>query len=238
MSELVVQCDDDIMTLTLNRPLDGNRITPELASDLGGALRSAPRRGVRCIILAGEGDSLCEGDSHGLDVSAGSEAAARELGAWLRTVTDPLVDLMHTIDVPTVTAVKGPVLGIGLALTLASTVTIADPQAVLGTGQWPSGVVGHGIPFLLGSIPPAERAAMLILDRKMTAARARELGLICDLAPAGHLDAVVRGVALEIASRTPAATGVLLRAVRDAHNLTRKDSFRYGSYLAESAVVS
>ncbi|MFH8798194.1 enoyl-CoA-hydratase DpgD [Streptomyces sp. NPDC017936] len=115
---------------------------------------------------------------------------------------------------PLIARVNGYALGGGFELALACDIVIAAEHAEFALTEARLGLVaGAGGVFRLTRQAPF-RVAMghLLTGRRMTAARAYELGLVNEVVPAGELDACVDGWLEDVLSCAPLS----LRAAKEA----------------------
>ena len=210
---------DGVATITLARPRMRNALVPELLLDLCVALETAGRRDdVRCVLLLAEGDAF----SIGLDL----RRLAREMrGSGLQPYAAELVGLLNQamltlmrLRQPVVAAAHGRVEGAALGLLLASDLVVAAEDTSFGAGYAVSGLSPDGgWTALLPRVAGSRRAgAGLLLDRAISAAQARDWGLVNDLVPAHELASSALGIARRIAA-SPSAT------VRNAKRMLRGD---------------
>ena len=126
--------DDQIATITLNRPNQMNAISPDLERELHEALdEAAADDSVRTIILTGSGRAFSAGYDLGREREAPRTRSAA-LAQWMPTDmahTDHVMHIME-LDKPVIAAVNGWALGGGFWYTLACDITIASEQAAFG----------------------------------------------------------------------------------------------------------
>ena len=126
--------DDQIATITLNRPDQMNAISPDLERELHEALDEADADdSVRVIIITGNGRAFSAGYDLGRE-REGIDTRSEALKQWMPTDmnhTDHVMHLME-LDKPIIAAVNGWALGGGFWYTLACDITIASEQAAFG----------------------------------------------------------------------------------------------------------
>ena len=162
--EVLYDVDEHVATITLNRPDRLNAATFELGEQLQAAFRSADASpDVRVVILTGAGKAFCSGD----DVEAAwgdprMEATMAELGAARPPMTPEVATILDCRK-PTIAAVNGVALGIGMDLAVLCDLRIASERARFGqlfvkmglmadvTGYW-------CLPRLVGSAQAAASA--------------------------------------------------------------------------------
>src|ERR1700722_3206527 len=128
-TELLVETQHGVRTLTLNRPECHNAFNDELAEIFCAAFAEAVAdQGVRAILIAGAGKSFCSGrDTRVLGHRARSES---DFEFVRRHQEQRLV--MLNCPKPIVTALKGAALGGGCELALAADIRVADGTLTMG----------------------------------------------------------------------------------------------------------
>ena len=129
---LTLRFDAALATLTLNDPDRLNALSAAMALGVIEALTelSKPRRGVRALLIRGEGRGFCAG----ANLAAEARAVTRGQGKApainaVETAFHPMLRRLHALPVPVIAAVNGPCLGIGLGLALAADHIIASEAA-------------------------------------------------------------------------------------------------------------
>ena len=170
-------------TITIANPSgEGNLLNPTVIAGLIEQLLAADADPeVTGIILVGAGAVFCSG----LDIpaiQAGGDPV--EFATALAT----MLKLLPTLGTPIAAAVNGPAVASGASIVAAVDYAVAVPDAVIGTRE-----VGLGIWPMVAQVPLIQRlgarAAMENVGSgdPFTAERAREVGLINEIAPAEHL---------------------------------------------------
>lgn len=200
----------------MNRPAVHNAFDETLIAELTAAVRTLDDEdGVRAIVLAGEGRSF----SAGADLNwmkrqaAGSVdenlADARRLAALFRTIS-----LART---PTIARVHGAALGGGMGLASACDICVASTAAQFATSEVRFGIVPSAIsPYVVRAIGERQAYRYFQTAERIGAERAREIGLVHELAAPEDLDAAVQKIVdalLEGGPLAQAAATDLIRAV-------------------------
>jgi enoyl-CoA hydratase/carnithine racemase len=199
--------DAHVATITLNRPERKNAIGPEMANELVWALDEARDDAeVRVVVLTGAGNVFSAGGDLG-GMSAGGEPLAMK-----GDFADLLVRLAE-LGKPTIARVPGPAMGGGCGLVASCTFAIAAESAVLGTPEIKRGL----FPFMI--LAPLARVVrrrdlleLILLGEKISAARAKELGILSQVVADDALDATVADLAKRLAAQSPTAMRLGLRA--------------------------
>lgn len=233
---VLLQRDGSVATLTLNRPNVHNALNAALLTDLERTVTSlADDPEVRVVVVAGAGDrSFCAGAD--LDELAGlpAEDALATLSRGQRVFR-----AIETCGTPVIAAVNGPALGGGFELALASAFVVASTRASFGFPESGLGLIpGYGGTQRLARLIGSHAAAHLMLTgSRLQAERAYALGLVpLPPVPPEELAGVVAEVAGAVASRSPAASGLILRAIATA--APPESALSYESALAAIATSS
>ena len=126
-----VQRRGAVSTIILDRPQAMNAVN----TDFGDALRAAVEEAaqddsVRAVVLTGNGKAFCSG----ADLKSGFEPDADgfpDVGNALRNRFHPIIEGLKTMPKPTIAAINGPAVGIGLSFALACDLSIAAESSYL-----------------------------------------------------------------------------------------------------------
>ena len=192
-----------IAHLTLNRPEKKNALNQALMDELIAALHSIrDNRAIRCIIIAGAGDTFCAGmDLHEL----GNRHKAPH--RWDQGDLRELLALLRSCPQITIASVQGYCLGGGMVLVNGCELAVAANDARIGMPEIIRGSYGAvATPTLFQSGVPAKTAFRVSLTGKnLTGEEAARVGLVSHAVPAEELKSNVDALAHDIASRHPAA---------------------------------
>lgn len=208
LNTLRIEIEDELATLTLDRPDAFNAMSPELIGELVVAMGWLADQGeFRALIVTGAGPAFCAGgditwfrkgiEEEGLDISADVRRGADALHA-------AIIDL-HRIEVPVIAAVNGPAAGAGFSLALACDLRIAAESAFFAPaygriGASPDGGMTYFLPRLLG---PAKALELLLEDPNLKAEAALEMGLVSAVVPGEELIERARERAAQLAKLAP-----------------------------------
>ena len=121
--------DDGVAQVRLIRADKMNALDADMFNFLveaGQALQNM--KGLRCVVLAGEGRAFCAGR----DISAVTPADDDVMG-YLGDKVTPLLKSMSAFPAPTFAAVQGACLGVGLGLAIATDVVYVAENAKIGS---------------------------------------------------------------------------------------------------------
>ncbi|MDQ8029938.1 MAG: crotonase/enoyl-CoA hydratase family protein [Brevundimonas sp.] len=180
-------------------------------------------RAVRCVVLTGAGRAFSAGgDLKAMRDKAGAFAGAGpDIREGYRREVQLIVRALYGLEVPLVTAVNGPAMGLGGDIAGLADIRIASEQATFGAPFLRLGILpGDGGAWLLPrNVGYARAAEMLFTGRTVDAHTAHEWGLVNRVVPADALMDEAMKTATEIAAQAPHAlrmTKALLRQGRDA----------------------
>ena len=215
MSEEVVlmQIEDGVAVLTLNRPDRLNAWTPELGSAYFDLLEQcAADSEVRAIVVTGAGRGFCAGaDMQDLQALGAGDIDGAERRQDERPQTFPT-----TLAKPVIAAINGPVAGIGLALALMCDIRFIADDAKVTTAFARRGLVGeYGMAWMLPRlVGPAAAMDLLFSGRVILGPEAAQLGLANRSVPTDQLLDETLAYARELATwSSPASMAAMKRQV-------------------------
>jgi 2-(1,2-epoxy-1,2-dihydrophenyl)acetyl-CoA isomerase len=223
---ILTDVTDRVGTITLNRPARRNALSGELIAALDDAVRQmAGEDDAKVIVLTGAAAEGAHGGfCSGGDVKgSGRGTRGSEKGVPKDALSGDLgrhdlhaAMLLHLMPKPTIAMVGGPAIGAGCSLAAACDLRFASEDAVFATNFSPNGLSGdYGGSFFWTRIGGTALARRLyLLNEKIPAPRALELGMVHAVVPAAELRAYTYEVAHKLV-RTPAT---LLALVKDNLN--------------------
>ena len=178
MSTIVIQRDDAVATVLMNRPEKHNAFNPELIAELNEAflvLGKDPE--VRVLVLAGEGPSFSAGADLDWMKAQGEESYEQNFES-----SQKMGDLFRTIDQcpkPVVAKIQGAALGGGAGLVCAADIAVAGPKALLGFTEVRLGLVAAVIsPFVMRRLGYSVAREKLLTGERFGADEALRIGLV------------------------------------------------------------
>jgi enoyl-CoA hydratase/carnithine racemase len=187
----------------INREARRNAINPEVLAGIEAAVAQAGADAtIRAIVLTGVGDkAFCAG----ADLSKGT-------GTFQAAPDEPTTDFgrlarkVRLCGVPLIARVNGACVAGGMGLMGLCDLAIAADHARFGLPEVKVGVFPMQVLVYLRSILSARHINELCLTGELIgAARAAEIGLINEVAPAGELDARIEALVAKIAAASPMA---------------------------------
>lgn len=177
--------EENILTLTLNRPDVYNAFNEEMLSELLDAFKKAAEDDeVRCVILTGAGNAFCSGQ----DLKDFNEKKITFKEA-IDTRYNPLIKQIAYLPKPVICAINGVAAGAGISLILAcdyriATAGIAMTEVFINVGLVPD----SGSSFFLPRITGLSKAfEMCATGDKITAEEAKDFGIVNKIVYSGKL---------------------------------------------------
>ncbi len=217
MSHILSSIESSVLTVTLNRPDKYNSFTEPMAIDLQHTLKDAEADNVRCVVLKANGKAFCAGQ----DLQEVVERAKDEdytLSDTVETSYNPVIKAIRELEKPVVCAVQGTAAGAGANIAFACDIVIASHEAMFVQAFSKIGLIpdSGGTFFLPRLVGLARTNAMYLLDEKITADRAVELGLIYKAVTHAKLNEETQSIANKIASMPTKGFGLYKRAVNQS----------------------
>lgn len=204
-----------VARLTINNLDKRNALDHEMLDALARtAHRLANGIEVRCLIITGSERSF----SAGYDIANISEESFAEEAE--RLVAHPFHEAMTAIEsfpYPTLAAINGHALGGGLELAIQCDLRIAAETAKLGMPPAKLGLVySHtGLGKFIETIGVPRTKELFFIGRNLTAAQAREIGLVSEVVAAEALEPAMLELAAEIAGNAPLSLTGNKRVIRE-----------------------
>ncbi len=216
---LLLDRDDAVAIVTLNRPKALNALNRQLLAELDDVIASVGAdASLRVLVVTGAGDRAFAAGADITELSALAPDTARGFAAAGQAVFSRL----ETLGKPTIAAVNGFALGGGCELAMACTLRIAADSAQFGQPEIDLGLLpGFGGTQRLTRLVGRGRALDLLLrGHRIGAAEAERIGLVNLVVPAASLLERVRQIAGELAAKAPVAMRYILAAVHEGADLT------------------
>jgi 2-(1,2-epoxy-1,2-dihydrophenyl)acetyl-CoA isomerase len=200
--------ENGIARLTLNRPQAGNAIDVPLARALMEAAFDCDEdEAIRCVLLTGNGRMFCAGgDITGFaGAGARSPVLLKELTAYIHSAASRFSRMAK----PMVTAVNGPAAGAGLGFSLLGDIAIAAKSAHFTMAYTAIGLSPDaGATWLLPRLIGLRRAQeMTLLNKRVSADEAAEIGLITRVVADDALAITANEIAEKLAASATRAIG-------------------------------
>jgi enoyl-CoA hydratase/carnithine racemase len=215
-----------VLIVTMNRPQARNALSGPMLALLRAAwdqVDSDP--GIRVCVLTGAGGAFCAG----ADLKAMHSRPPGEqfqAGTVDLSVMAPMLK-GRRLTKPLIAAVEGPAIAGGTEILQATDIRVAGASARFGISEarWGLFPLGGSAVRLPRQIPYTVAADLLLTGRHISAAEAREIGLIGRVVPDGQALLTALEIADLIAANGPVAVRAILRTMRETEGLPENEAF-------------
>jgi len=233
--EVELSRDAGVLTLTLNRPDVLNAVNQAMHAMLAAALKEARDPDVRVVVVTGAGRGFCVGQ----DLTEFRESPG-DIGGRLRAGYHPNILALRSLEKPVVAAVNGPAAGAGLSLACACDIRIAAESAsfvpaFIGIGLVPDSGSSYFVSRLLG---PARAFEWMTQNTKLSAADAKEWGLVSEVVPDEALEERSAELARSYAAAPTRGIGMTKRLFDRAATATLEEQLELEAQLQTAATRS
>jgi methylglutaconyl-CoA hydratase len=221
---LEIELKGPVATIWMNRPDMHNAFDETLITELTSACKTLDDdKTVRVVVLAGRGKSF----SAGADLNWMKRAAnnsvddnlndARALAGMLRVLAE--------MKKPTIARVQGAALGGGMGLASACDIAVASSKAVFATSEVKFGIIPSAIsPYVLRAIGARQAYRYFQSAERISAERAREIGLVHEAVEADELDAKVQEIVTALLQGGPLSQSAAKDLIRAVNNQPINDN--------------
>jgi len=208
---ILVDRQDHVLTITLNRPDKLNAFNHVMFQELYDAVMAGDRdSSVRCVIITGAGRAF----SAGADIAAFKAAVEENKRTGIHTASavdqvllERFSDEIGKTSVPIIAAINGPALGLGFTLTIGCDIRFISDKATMGAVFARMGLTPEfGSTYNLVRLVGIATACELVFNAKVvTAQEAKDLRLVNHVVPHDELMPKAMAMAKNIASFSPTA---------------------------------
>jgi methylglutaconyl-CoA hydratase len=202
MAEILVEDKNGVAWVTLNRPEVRNALSRDVNLKLQDIAHGFEQRDdIRAVVLTGAGDkAFCAG----ADLKERKGVPAAETGPYINAIAGA-IESWGAIKIATLCLMNGSAYGGGLELAMACDFRILVEGAEVGLTEVRLGIMpGAGgtvrMPRLIGE---ARAKELIMLGRRVSAARAHEIGLVNQVVARDKLRAAADAVITDILACAP-----------------------------------
>jgi len=213
LKHILFQIEEGIATLTFNRPKALNALNGELLDEMSRTLDAvAVNEDIRVLVLTGSGDKSFVAGADITELARCNVLQAKVFAGKGQKA----INKLQCLDIPVIAAVNGFALGGGSEIALACDFIVASENAKFGLPEITLGIIpGFGgtqrLPRLIG---PNMAKEMIFTGKMISAAEARDLGMVNRVVSADALMADVMNTAKAISQKGK----VSLRAAKQVIN--------------------
>ncbi|HKC28450.1 MAG TPA: crotonase/enoyl-CoA hydratase family protein [Jatrophihabitans sp.] len=226
-----------VLIVTMNRPEARNALSGPMLAGLSAAWNRVDEDPqIRVCILTGAGGAFCAGADLKAMTSSHPGDSARSLDL---SVIDSLLKGRRLLK-PLIAAVEGPAIAGGTEILQATDIRVAGEGARFGVSEprWGLFPLGGSAVRLVRQIPYTVAADLLLTGRHITAAEAKDIGLIGHVVPDGQALEKALDIADMIAANGPLAVQAILRTIRESEGMHENDAFRLDAKLGMAVFQS
>ena len=240
---LMVERQEPVVFITLNRPRKLNAINPEMIRELMDqfyVLRTDT--GIRYVVFRGAGRAF----SAGADIGGRDEDLSEDRFGYYTAARQnqylghDFMRLLENLDQITISAVDGYSLGAGLCIPMACDFRLASEKAVFGVPETGIGIfyTWGATPRLTSLIGPAWAKEMIITNQYVYPDKALAIGLVHRVVPSDKLMEAVQELIATIEGKGRIATRIAKKMINAASAPNIGDIFICEPELVERLYLS
>ena len=237
--DAVIEQRGHTLVLTLNRPEARNALSTEMLSIMVEAWdRVDSDPDIRSCILTGAGGYFCAG----MDLKAATNKPPGDSfkdGSYDPSRIDALLK-GRRLTKPLIAAVEGPAIAGGTEILQGTDIRVAGESAKFGVSEakWSLYPMGGSAVRLPRQIPYTLAADILLTGRHLTAAEAKEMGLIGYVVPDGQALTKALEIAETINKNGPLAVQAILKTIRETEGMPENEAFKIDTQLGIQVFLS
>lgn len=215
-ANIVVQNENRITTITVNRPEKLNALNQATIDELGQAITTCQSDAeTAVVILTGAGEKAFVA---GADISAFSTLSA-EQGSALSQQGHTVFNMFENSAKPVIAAINGFALGGGCELAMACHIRVASETAKFGQPEVKLGLIpGYGgTQRLVHLVGKPKAIELLITADNLNATDALQWGLVNHVVPAAELMNKCKEIAEKIKQQAPLAVSASIACANAAN---------------------
>jgi enoyl-CoA hydratase/carnithine racemase len=221
-----------IAVFTLNRPAARNSLSEALIAQLHAALNEIGEdRNVRALVIAANGPAFSAGhDLKELTARRSDADGGRAYFAGIMNACSAMMEAIVHLPKPVVAAVQGLATAAGCQLVASCDLAVASEAATFATPGVDIGLFcSTPMVALSRNVPRKQAMEMLLTGEPISAATARNIGLINRVVPAGR----ERDVAIELAQKVALKSAHTVKLGKAAFyrqvEMSLADAYRYAA---------
>jgi enoyl-CoA hydratase len=213
MENILIEKQDNIAVITINRPTKLNALNKETIQELHDGFKTLSEdKSVKAIIITGSGEKAFVA---GADISEFTNFSVEEGGKLAAEGQALLFDFVQNLNTPVIAAVNGFALGGGLELAMSCHFRVASDNAKMGLPEVTLGVIpGYGGTQRLAQLVGKGRAMEMIMTAGMIDAEtAKSYGLVNHVVSQAELLDFTKTIAAKIAKNSSVAIAKAIQAI-------------------------
>lgn len=239
MPDCLVEKRDHVLIVTMNRPEARNALSGEMMAIMRDAWDQVDQDpDIRVAILTGAGGAFCAGaDLKAMTAQHPGDSFAG--GGWDLSRIEALLK-GRRLTKPLIAAVEGAAIAGGTEILQGTDIRVAGESAKFGVSEarWGLFPLGGSAVRLVRQVPYTVAADILLTGRHLTAAEAKEIGLVGHVVPDGTALDKALELAELIAANGPLAVQAILRTIRDTECMPEEEAFQIDAKLGMAVFQS
>src|SRR5580700_5057024 len=230
---VLYELNDNVATITYNRPEALNAVNGELRKDLNAAFsRFRDDEDAWVAIVTGAGRAFCVG----ADLHLGAGSTGEFAGTFWEKPTLNSFESGWEIFKPVIAAVNGYCLGYGFTLATWCDFVLASDRAEFGLPE-----VRIGVPAIVASIRLPQRInwadamELLLTGERFDAERARAMGLVWRVVPHDTLLHEANALAKRLLRGAPLAQRAMKEMAMRTRHMATLEAIRFGETMRQVA---
>jgi enoyl-CoA hydratase/carnithine racemase len=229
---LLHETSGGIAILTLNRPAARNSLSEALIADLQAALDAIHHdASMRAVVIAANGPAFSSGhDLKELTAHRADADRGRTYFAQMMSRCSAMMQAIVDLPKPVIAAVQGVATAAGCQLVASCDLAVASQNATFATPGVDIGLFcSTPMVALSRNVPRKQAMEMLLTGEAITASRAREIGLINSVVPAGAERDAAMALALKVARKSAHTIKLGKAAFYRQAEMSLAEAYRYAS---------
>jgi len=221
-----------VAVLTLNRPAARNSLSEALIASLHAALTEiADDATVRALVIAAQGPAFCAGhDLKELTARRSDADGGRAYFAEIMNACSAMMQAIVNLPKPVIASVQGVATAAGCQIVASCDLAIASEAASFATPGVDIGLFcSTPMVALSRNVPRKQAMEMLLTGEPVTAARAREIGLVNQVVPPGAERAAALALAEKVALKSAHTVKLGKAAFYRQAEMGLADAYRYAA---------
>jgi enoyl-CoA hydratase/carnithine racemase len=219
--EVLIRKEENVMTISLNRPDKRNALTFEMCDNIEDAIEDAALdKDVRIVVLRGEGKSFCSGIDYNSIAKLREKYPTPPEFRFTLSMAQGSFNKIERMEKPVVALLHGHCYGMGLELALAADFRIAAQNTKIGLQEVELGLVPDvgGTTRLTRTVGIPLAKEIIMAARILDAEEAHRIHLVNEVAPAEAIESTLNAWLERLMAVAPLAMGFAKKIIdRGAH---------------------
>ena len=226
MSNILTQIENNILTITINRPEKLNALNHQTLTEIENAfLEAETNSDISVVILTGSGEKSFVA---GADITELAQCNAVD-GMKFAKFGQKVMNTIEQLSKPVIAAINGFALGGGCELAMACHLRVASSNAKFGQPEIKLGVIPGfgGTQRLVRLVGKGRALEMNLLGEMISAERAYEMGLVNQVVSSDELMNVVQSMAKKLSNSAPVALHTIIDSINHGAECSLPEGLDY-----------